>query len=92
MDESPEFSKIWKKRYDVFTPSTDNNIEKLNAEVEYIINMFKIRLIEESKKILIKELSENHPEKIQRDIAKRLAEMDQMRKYYANLTRTVITK
>ena len=60
--------------------------------MENIINIFKIRLIEESKKVLIKELSENHPEKIQRDIMKRLSEMDQMRKYYANLTRTVITK
>lgn len=92
MDENPEYSKIWKKRYDVFTPSTDNNIEKLNAGVEYLINLFKIRLIEESKKVLIKELSEEHPEKIQRDIMKRLTEMDQMRMYYANLTRTVITK
>ena len=92
MDENPEFSKIWKKRYDVFTPSTDNNIEKLNAEVEYLINLFKIRLIEESKKTLIKELAEEHPEKIQREIAKRLSKMDQMRMYYANLTRTVITK
>ncbi len=92
MDENPEYSKIWKKRYDVFTPSTDNNIEKLNAEVEYLINLFKVRLIEESKKILIKELAEDHPEKIQRDIMKRLTEMDQMRMYYANLTRTVITK
>ena len=92
MDENPEYSKIWKKRYDVFTPSTDNNIEKLNAEVEYLINLFKVRLIEESKKILIKELAEDHPEKIQRDIMKRLNEMDQMRMYYANLTRTVITK
>ena len=92
MDENPEYSKIWKKRYDVFTPSTDNNIEKLNAGVEYLINLFKIRLIEESKKVLIKELSEEHPEKNQRDIMKRLTEMDQMRMYYANLTRTVITK
>ena len=92
MDESPEFSKIWKSRYDVFTFSTDNNVDKLNAEVENIINFFKIRLIEERKKLLIKELSENHPEDIQRDILKRLTELDQMRKLYANLTRTVITK
>ena len=92
MDENPEFSKIWRQRYDVFTPSTENNIDKLNAEVENIINFFKIRLIEERKKLLIKELKENHPIEIQRDIVKRLTELDQMRVHYANLTRTVITK
>lgn len=92
MDENPEFSKIWKQRYDVFTLSTDNNIDKLSAEVENIINFFKIRLIEERKKLLIKELSEEHPESIQRDLLKRLTELDQMRRYYADQTRTVITK
>ena len=92
MDENPEFSKIWKQRYDVLTHSTDNNIDKLSAEVENIINFFKIRLIEERKKLLIKELSEKHPEEIQRDLIKRLSELDRMRKLYADLTRTVITK
>lgn len=92
MDENPEFSKIWKKRYDVFTPSTDNNIEKLNAEVENIINFFKIRLIEERKKLLIKLMSEPQSVEAERSLAKRFSELDQMRKYYVNLTRTVITK
>ena len=92
MDENPEFSEIWKKRYDVFTYSTDNNIDKLNAEVENIINFFKIRLIEERKKLLIKLLSDNQSVEIQQSIAKRLSELDQMRKYYADLARTVITK
>ena len=92
MDENPEFSEIWKKRYDVFTFSTDNNIDKLNAEVENIINFFKIRLIEERKKLLIKLLSDEQSVEIQQSIAKRLSELDQMRKYYADLARTVITK
>ena len=92
MDENPEFSEIWKKRYDVFTYSTDNNIDKLNAEVENIINFFKIRLIEERKKLLIKLLSDDQSVEIQQSIAKRLSELDQMRKYYADLARTVITK
>ena len=92
MDENPEYSKIWKSRYDVFTFSTDNNIEKLNAEVENVINFFKIRLIEERKKLLIKLLSDDQSVEIQQSIAKRLSELDQMRKYYADLTRTVITK
>lgn len=92
MDENPEFSKIWRQRYDVFTFSTDNNIERLNAEVENIINFFKIRLIEERKKLLIKLLSDEQSVEAQQSIAKRLSELDQMRKYYADLTRTVITK
>ena len=92
MDENPEFSEIWKKRYDVFTYSTDNNIDKLNAEVENVINFFKIRLIEERKKLLIKLLSDDQSVEIQQSIAKRLSELDQMRKYYADLARTVITK
>ena len=92
MDENPGFSKIWKSRYDVFTPSTDNNIEKLNAEVENVINFFKIRLIEERKKLLIKLMSETQSVETQRSLAKRFSELDQMRKYYVTLTRTVITK
>lgn len=92
MDENPEFSKIWKSRYDVFTFSTDNNVEKLNAEVENIINFFKIRLIEERKKLLIKLMSETQSVETQRSLAKRFSELDQMRKFYADLTRTVITK
>lgn len=92
MDTSPEYSKIWEERYDIFTYSTDNHIEKLTAEVENVINFFKIRLIEEQKKRLIKELEEDHSIEIQRSMIQRLAEMDRMRKYYANLTRTVITK
>jgi len=91
MDENPDYSKIWKQRYDVYTPSSDNSIDKLNSEVEDHINLFKIRLIEERKKLIIK-LIDGQSVEIQQSLAKRLSELDQMRKHYANLTRTVITK
>ncbi len=92
MDTNPEYSKIWEQRYDVLTRSTDNNIERLNAEVETVINIFKLRLVEEQKTRLHKELEENHPVEIQRAIVQRYIELDQLRKQIADLVRTVITK
>ena len=64
----------------VFTLAEDaRNREELDSKIE------------ERKKLIIK-LIDGQSVEIQQSLAKRLSELDQMRKHYANLTRTVITK
>ena len=52
LSPSPSFSEEWEKRFDVFTHSSTNNIEKLNGEIIDHINMFKLRIIENYRKLL----------------------------------------
>ena len=70
-----------------------NNIEKLNAEIVDHINMFKLRILENYKKLLLKELQENKDdEEIISIILKKFTVVEQRRNELAILLRAVITK
>lgn len=66
--EDPEYSKYWNLRFDTSTRYADNNIHKLNNDVESTIHMFKLRLLEKYQSFLVKELkvemTDEHIDKI----------------------------
>lgn len=92
LNPDPEFSEEWEKRFDVFTYGSFNNIDKLHDEIIDHINMFKLRILENYKKMLLKELAEKHPEEIENIILARITKVEERRKKFAELLRTVITK
>ena len=64
----------------------------MNNEVENMINMFKLRLLENHKQILIKELKNPHPEDIQDQITTKLMLVLKRRQQIADLLGTVVTR
>lgn len=93
LNPDPEFSQEWEKRFEVFTYNSLNNIEKLNTEIVDHINMFKLRILENYKKILLKELQDNKDdEELISIILKKFTVVEQRRNELAILLRAVITK
>lgn len=92
IDADPLYSPDWEKRFETTTETIHNNIQKLNNEVENIINMFKLRLLENHKQILIKELKNPHPEDIQDQITTKLMLVLKRRQQIAELLGTVVTR
>lgn len=90
-EEEPPCSEAWLKVYDIETPKPDTDIECLNQALTGCINIFKLRLIEKQKKMLTRELAENHPADIERQILQRLGELNARYKELADLRRFVIT-
>ncbi|MEG1556047.1 MAG: DNA primase [Bacteroidales bacterium] len=60
LNSDPEYSPDWERRFDMYTKSVSNNIQQLNNEVMSHILMFKIRIIEQYRELIIKELQEKH--------------------------------
>ncbi len=92
LNPDPEFSEEWEKRFDIVTHSCSNNAEKLNNKIIDHINMFKLRILENFKKVLMKELKDAPNEEIETIILTRIAKVEERRKILAELLGTVITK
>ena len=88
---TPECSPAWEQRFDMDTPRPDTDIECLNQELSGCINLFKMRLIERCKNMLIKELDDGLTEEQQRDIMARINELNVRAKELGNLQRIVIS-
>ena len=92
IEADPLYSPDWERRFETATNTINNNIQKLNNEVENMINMFKLRLLENHKQILIKELKYPHPEDIQNQITTKLMLVLKHRQQIADLLGTVVTR
>lgn len=92
LSPDPAFSEEWEKRFDVFTHSSTNNIEKLNGEIIDHINMFKLRIIENYRKLLDTELKAEHDAEMTTIILEKYTKIIQRRNELANLLGIVITK
>jgi DNA primase len=92
IEVDPLYSPDWERRFETATNTINNNIQKLNNEVENMINMFKLRLLENHKQLLIKELKHSHPEDIQDQITTKLMLVLKRRQQIADLLGTVVTR
>ena len=55
--EDPEYSPLWEKRFDMYTNSVQNSRLILQQEVENTLLTLKLRIAEQQKAFLEKELS-----------------------------------
>lgn len=85
MTEDPNYSDDWERRFDITTNTLMNNAQKLNSEVEQNINMFKYRLLDSRRKMLLFELQQNHPEEIVTSVSEKLALVLKRRKELADI-------
>ena len=91
-EQTPDCSPAWEQRFDMDTPRPDTDIECLNQEITGCVNLFKMRLIDKCKELLIKELeSGDLTEQEQRDIMMRIGELNERAKELGNLQRIVIS-
>jgi DNA primase len=59
LNDDSDFSELWFTKYDIVTRSTSNNINNLNTIVKETILMFKLRALEEYRKLILREIDEN---------------------------------
>ncbi|MCL2436303.1 MAG: DNA primase [Lentimicrobiaceae bacterium] len=64
INDEPEISEQWLSRFDIVTRSVTNNIHKLNNAVEETILMFKMRVLEDYRKLILIEIAENTDEEL----------------------------
>ena len=91
LNDDPEFSEQWLSRFDIVTRSMGNNIQKLNSAVEETILMFKLRIIEDYRKLIIREIEENKDEKLEEKMFQKLQLLLKRREEIAKLLGAVIT-
>jgi DNA primase len=91
LNDEPEISEHWLSRFDIVTRSVSNNIHKLNNAVEETILMFKLRIIEEYRKLILKEVADNTDEKLEKLMFKKLQQLLKRREEIAKRLGAVIS-
>jgi DNA primase len=91
LNDDPEFSEQWLSRFDIITRSVSNNIHKLNSAVEETILMFKLRIIEEYRKLILREIEENTDENLEKMMFLKLQQLLKRREDIAKLLGAVVT-
>jgi DNA primase len=91
LNDDPEISEQWLSRFDIVTRSVANNIHKLNNAVEENILMFKLRSIEEYRKLILREIEENTDEKLEQLMFQKLQLLLKRREEIANLLGAVVS-
>jgi len=91
LNDDPEVSEQWLSRFDIVTRSTSNNIHKLNNAVEENILMFKLRTIENYRKLILREIEENKEEKLESLMFQKLQQLLKRREEIAKLLGTVVS-
>jgi DNA primase len=91
LNDDPEISEQWLSRFDIVTRSMTNNIHKLNNAVEETILMFKLRIIEEYRKLILREIEENRDEDLEKAMFQKLQQLLKRREEIAKLLGAVIT-
>ena len=91
LNDEPEISEQWFSRFDIVTRSVANNIHKLNNAVEENILMFKLRTIEQYRKLILREIEENTDEKLEKLMFQKLQQLLKRREEIAKLLGTVIS-
>ena len=90
-NDEPEISERWLSRFEIVTRSVSNNIHKLNNAVEETILMFKLRIIEEYKNLILRELAENKDEKLEKLMFQKLQQLLKRREEIAKLSGLVVS-
>ena len=91
INDDPEISEYWQSRFDIITRSVINNTQKLSNAVEETILMFKLRIIEEYRKLILYEIDENKDEKLEVLMFKKLQQLLKRREDIAKLLGAVVT-
>jgi len=91
INDDPEISNQWFSKFDIVTRSATNNIHKLSNAVEETILMFKLRLIEEYRKLILKEISENHNDNLEAVMFQKLQQLLKRREEIARQLGAVVT-
>jgi DNA primase len=91
LNDDPEVSEQWVQRFDIITRSVANNIHKLNNVVEETILMFKLRIIEQYRKLILREIEENKDEKLEQLMLQKLQSLLKRREEIAKLLGAVVT-
>ena len=91
LNDEPEISELWLAKHDIITRSVTNNIHKLNDAVEKTILMFKLRIIEEYRKLILREIEENTDEKLEKPMFQKLQQLLKRREEIAKLLGAVVT-
>ncbi|MCL2291263.1 MAG: DNA primase [Bacteroidetes bacterium] len=91
LNDEPEISEQWLLRFDIVTRNVSNNIHKLNNIVEETILMFKLRVIEQYRKLILREIAENSDEKLEQLMLQKLQSLLKRREEIAKLLGAVVT-
>jgi len=91
LNEEQEISEQWLSRFDIVTRSVSNNIHKLNNAVEETILMFKLRLVEEYRKLIIREIDENTDTYLEQLMLSKLQSLLRRREEIARLLGAVVS-
>ena len=91
INDEPEISEQWFSRFDIVTRSVSNNIHKLSSAVEETILMFKLRVIEEYRKLILREIEENTDEKLEQLMFQKLQLLLKRREDIAQLLGAVVS-
>lgn len=91
-NSDPEISPMWETRFDTVTKSVSNNIKKLNNEVENLINMFKLRIVEQYREAILDSLNEGVDTENLQEVLKKFELLTKRRQELAERLDCVITK
>jgi DNA primase len=91
LNDEPEVSEQWLSRFDIITRSVTNNIHKLNNAVEETILMFKLRVIEQYRKLILREIEENRDDELELAMFTKLHLLLKRREEIARLLGAVVT-
>jgi len=91
LDDDPEISEQWLSRFDIVTRSVANNIHKLSNAVEETILMFKLRLIEEYRNLILREIDENTHEEFEKPMLQKLQQLLKRREEIARQLGAVVS-
>ncbi|MCL2246071.1 MAG: DNA primase [Lentimicrobiaceae bacterium] len=91
LNDDPEISEQWFTRFDIVTRSITNNIHKLNNAVEETILMFKLRIIEDYRKLILREIEENTEEELEKPMFQKLQQLLTRREEIAKRLGAVVT-
>ena len=91
--EDPEYSPLWEKRFDMYTNSVMNSRMTLQQEVEKNILTLKLRIAEQAKAFLEKELADHsYTEEEFNGILQRIVDVDRVRKELAKRLNMTISR
>lgn len=84
-----EISPFWESRFDITTHYVSNNSPKLNKSLECHINMFKLRLIDKYRQLILDALEDNPDEEQLEKILESLSVMNKRREEIAKMLKMV---
>ncbi len=89
----PEYSPLWEKKYDMYTNSVQNSRLTLQLEVENTLLTLKLRLVEQEKAFLEKELSSHdYTEEEEAGLLQKIVITNTIRKEIANRLNMTVSR